>query len=158
MEKAKCLITDSSGIAIEYIAILKRPVLYLDEFDKIHNNEFDDYSNLKTIDYKIKENFGYLFKKKDFNQIEEIIHKSIEDFANKQMLLDSFINENFSNFGKTKEYLTKILKKTFRKISKYNKTKDIRYNSLNNSINSLNYMIFFQIKACHYPFHKMIPF
>ena len=113
MEKAKCLITDSSGIAIEYIAILKRPILYLDEFDKIHNNEFNDYSNLKTIDYKIKENFGYSFEKKDFSQIEKIIHTSIEDFKKKQPIINSFINENFFNFGKSKEYLTKILKEIF---------------------------------------------
>ena len=63
MEKASCLITDSSGIAIEYMIVLKRPVLYLDEFDKIHNQDFKDYSSLQTIDKKIKENFGYLFKK-----------------------------------------------------------------------------------------------
>ncbi len=113
MEKAKCLITDSSGIAIEYIMTLKRPVLYLDEFDKIHNTEFNDYSNLKTIDYKIKENFGYLFKKKDFNQIDSIINRSIEDFKNKLSKLDSFINENFANYGKTKDYFTKISKQIF---------------------------------------------
>lgn len=113
MEKAKCLITDSSGIAIEYIMTLKRPVLYLDEFDKIHNTEFNDYSNLKTIDYKIKENFGYLFKKKDFNQIDSIINRSIEDFKNKLPKLDSFINENFANYGKTKDYFTKISKQIF---------------------------------------------
>ena len=113
MEKAKCLITDSSGIAIEYIMTLKRPVLYLDEFDKIHNTEFNDYSNLKTIDYKIKENFGYLFKKKDFNQIDSIINRSIEDFKNKLSKLDSFIDENFANYGKTKDYFTKISKQIF---------------------------------------------
>jgi YidC/Oxa1 family membrane protein insertase len=113
MEKAKCLITDSSGIAIEYIMTLKRPVLYLDEFDKIHNNEFNDYSDLKTIDYKIKENFGYLFKKKEFDQIDIIINQSIEDFKNKIPTLDSFINENFSNYGKTKDYFAEISKKIF---------------------------------------------
>ena len=63
MERAKCLITDSSGIAIEYIIMMKRPILYLDEHDKIHNTEFKDYSSLETIDKKIKENFGFLFKK-----------------------------------------------------------------------------------------------
>ena len=31
----KCLITDSPGIAIEYIIMMKRPILYLDEHDKI---------------------------------------------------------------------------------------------------------------------------
>ena len=113
MEKAKCLITDNSGIAIEFIIILKRPVLYLDEFDKIHNTEFDNYSALKTIDYKIKKNFGYLFKEKEFNQIDLIINNSIEDFKNKVPMLDSFINENFANYGKTKDYFAKISKKIF---------------------------------------------
>ncbi len=113
MEKAKCLITDSSGIAIEYIMTLKRPVLYLDEFDKIHNSEFDDYANLKTIDAKIKENFGYLFKKKDFDKIDFVIDQSIEDFKNKIPKLDNFIDENFANFGKTKFYLRNKLKDIF---------------------------------------------
>jgi len=113
MEKAKCLITDNSGVAIEFIIILKRPVLYLDEFDKIHNTEFNNYSALKTIDYKIKKNFGYLFKEKEFNQIDLIINNSIEDFKNKVPMLDSFINENFANYGKTKDYFAKISKKIF---------------------------------------------
>ena len=113
MEKAKCLITDNSGIAIEFIITLKRPVLYLDEFDKIHNTEFNNYSALKTIDYKIKKNFGYLFKEKEFNQIDLIINNSIEDFKNKVPMLDSFINENFANYGKTKDYFAKISKKIF---------------------------------------------
>ena len=113
MEKAKCLITDNSGIAIEFIITLKRPVLYLDEFDKIHNTEFNNYSALKTIDYKIKKNFGYSFKEKEFNQIDLIINNSIEDFKNKVPMLDSFINENFANYGKTKDYFAKISKKIF---------------------------------------------
>ena len=113
MEDAKCLITDNSGIAIEYITILKRPVLYLDEFDKIHNTEFNDYSNLETIDYKIKENFGYLFTKNDFNQIDIIINESIDDFKKKKPMLEVFINENFSNYGETKKCFAKILKTIF---------------------------------------------
>ena len=113
MEDAKCLITDNSGIAIEYITILKRPVLYLDELDKIHNTEFNDYSNLETIDYKIKKNFGYLFRKNDFNQIDIIINESIDDFKKKKPMLEVFINENFSNYGETKKCFAKILKTIF---------------------------------------------
>lgn len=113
MEKSKCLITDTSGIAIEYIMTLKRPVLYLDEFDKIHNSEFKDYADLNTIDFKIKENFGYLFKKEDFNEIDKIINDSIKDIENKLPELDTFINENFANFGQTKKYFKNILKQNF---------------------------------------------
>ena len=111
MEEAKCLITDSSGIAIEYMLIMKKPVLYLDENDKIHNSEFKDYSDLQTIDVKIKNNFGYLFTKKDFNKIEEIINISQDDFQKKLPFLTNFINEHFFNFGKTKDFLNLNLKK-----------------------------------------------
>ena len=111
MEEAKCLITDSSGIAIEYMLIMKRPVLYLDEYDKIHNSEFNDYSSLQTIDIKIKNNFGYLFTKKDFDKIDDIINISQNDFQKKLPLLTHFINEHFFNFGKTKDFLNLNLKK-----------------------------------------------
>lgn len=111
IEEAKCLITDSSGIAIEYMLIMKRPVLYLDEYDKIHNSEFNDYSSLQTIDIKIKNNFGYLFTKKDFDKIDDIINISQNDFQKKLPLLTHFINEHFFNFGKTKDFLNLNLKK-----------------------------------------------
>lgn len=110
MEKAKCLITDSSGIAIEYMIVLKRPVLYLDEYDKIHNQEFKDYSNLKTIDLTIKENFGYLFEKKDFNKIDFIINESEKEFQKKLPELNDLINKSFFNFGTTKNFLQSNLK------------------------------------------------
>ena len=54
MEKAKCLITDASGIAIEYVLMFKRPVLYLDDIDKVHNNKFMDFKDITTIDETIK--------------------------------------------------------------------------------------------------------
>ena len=110
MEKAKCLITDSSGIAIEYILTLKRPVLYLDEFDKIHNKEFSNYDSLKTVDREIKENFGYLIKKQDFQNIDMVINEASEDFKKKLSKLDDFKNNTFANCGNTKNYFAKISK------------------------------------------------
>lgn len=110
MEEAKCLITDSSGIAIEYMLIMKRPVLYLDEYDKIHNSEFKDYSNLQTIDIKIKNNFGYLFTTEDFKKIDDVIDVSQNDFQKKLPFLKNFINENYFNFGKTKDFLNLNIK------------------------------------------------
>jgi len=110
MEKAKCLITDSSGIAIEYMIALKRPVLYLDEYDKIHNSDFQDYSNLKTIDQEIKENFGYLFKNKDFNNIDYIINNSEKKLQKNLPELKNFINTNYFNFGNTRNFLISNLK------------------------------------------------
>ena len=105
LEKARCLITDSSGIAIEYMVALKKPVLYLNEYDKIHNSEFDDYSSMKTIDQKIKENFGYLFQTKDFNQIDVIINNSEKELLKNLPKLDLFIKDNYFNFGNTESFL-----------------------------------------------------
>ena len=111
MEKAQCLITDSSGIAIEYMIIMKRPVLYFDEFDKIHNSEFKDYSNLETIDQKIKRNFGYSFKKSDFSNIDSIIDRSKKKLYKQSSELEKFVDENYFNFGNTKKFFFSFLKK-----------------------------------------------
>lgn len=109
MEKAQCLITDSSGIAIEYMIIMKRPVLYFDEFDKIHNSEFKDYSNLETIDQKIKRNFGYSFKKSEFSNIDDIIDRSKKKLHKQSSELEKFIDENYFNFRDTKRFLSSFL-------------------------------------------------
>ena len=114
MQKSKCLITDSSGIAMEYMLILKRPVLYLDEHDKIHNKDIHDYSNIDIIDYEIKKKFGYLFKQKDFTNIDNIINDAEEKFKYKLKHIEYFINENFFNYGKTKKFLENNLDKIFK--------------------------------------------
>ena len=110
MQKAKCLITDSSGIAIEYMIVLKRPVLYLDECDKIHNLDFQDFTNLNTLDYKVKKNFGYFFKKKDFSKIETIINLAQGNFNKNKNNLDDFVKSHYFNFGCTREFLYTKLK------------------------------------------------
>ena len=79
-------------------------LLYLDEYDKVHNTEFEDYLKLSTIDQNIKENFGYLFKK-DFNNINFIIDNSEKKLKNKLPELDDLINQNFYNFGNSKNFL-----------------------------------------------------
>ena len=114
MEKSKCLITDNSGIAIEYMIALKKPVLYLDELDKVHNSEFEDYAKLKTIDQTIKEKFGYLFDNSDFQQIEVIIKNSEDNFNKKIPDLEILIDKNYFNFGKTKDFYPQIYQVLFK--------------------------------------------
>lgn len=113
MKKAKYLITDNSGIAIEFMVALKRPVLYLDGVDKIHNTDYKKYANLKTIDQTIKEKFGYLFSSSDFEKIELILRDSELEFNNKLVELNYLIHKNYFNFGKTKEFLYLNLHKIF---------------------------------------------
>jgi len=101
MEKAKCLITDNSGIAIEYVLLFKKPVLYFENNDKIHNTEFNNYTDLITMDQKVKESFGYTFTKENIKDLDVLIDKSILEFKNKDAKINDFINNNFYNYGTT---------------------------------------------------------
>jgi len=102
MENAKCLITDNSGISIEYLLLFKKPVIFYDEFDKIHNDKFEKYKNIHTIEDKIKSEFGYKFKKDEILNIKQIINQSINEFDEKK--IDSFISSNFYNLDNTIKY------------------------------------------------------
>ena len=109
MERSKCLITDNSGIAIEYVVAIKRPVLYLNEHDKIHNSNFEMFKNLEPMEDAIKKNFGYTFNRNQIHDIDKIIEKSLIHFNEKN--IDNFINSNFYNFKNTISYFDKNLKK-----------------------------------------------
>ena len=97
MENAKCLITDNSGIALEYTVILKRPVLYLDDKEKLHNSELIDYVNLNNLEDSVKNIFGYKFKKEEIHSIDLFIDNSIKDFKSRNLEIDKFVNKNFYN-------------------------------------------------------------
>ena len=97
MQNAKCLITDNSGIALEYTLILKRPVLYLDDKEKLHNSELIDYVNLNNLEDSVKNVFGYKFKREDVHSIDSLINKSIKDFNSRNSEIDKFVNKNFYN-------------------------------------------------------------
>ena len=109
MEKAKCLITDASGISIEYLLLFKRPVLYLNDKDKIHNKDYLDFKEFKSIDFIIKDNFGYNFLEKDIPKLNLIIEESIKSFQPKIPLIDNFTNDYFFNFGSTKKKFDLII-------------------------------------------------
>ena len=108
MENAKCLITDNSGIAIEYILLFKKPVLYFEDVKKIHNSNFEKYNDLITMEEKVKTTFGYIFTMNEIKNIDLIINNSIKDFKNKDNIIEKFTNENFYNFGLTVENLDQV--------------------------------------------------
>lgn len=100
IENSKCLITDNSGIAIEYTLITKRPVLYLEDNEKLHNQERFDYKNLMNLEEDVKSIFGSKFNKDDIEKIDLLISKSIDNFKNRQLEVENFVNKNFYNYTK----------------------------------------------------------
>ena len=111
MENAKCLITDNSGIAIEFVLLFKKPVLYFEDNDKIHNKEFKNCNDLITIDKKVKDKFGFTFKKDNIDNLDYLIEKSITEFRNKDSEINHFINDNFYNFGTTVKNFNDLIDK-----------------------------------------------
>ena len=109
MEKSKCLLTDASGISIEFLILFRRPVLYLFDKDKIHNKDILDFTGLKSIDEIIRDKFGYTFYEKDIDNLDSIIAKTAVNFQSKIQHLDNFINNNFFNFSNTKNKFDLII-------------------------------------------------
>ena len=105
MENAKCLITDNSGIAIEYSLLFKRPVLYLVDKEKLHNSDLSDYTNLVNFEEDIKDKFGIKFNKNDFETIDLLINKSVVDFKNRHFEINEYLNEKFYNYNNTTNFL-----------------------------------------------------
>jgi YidC/Oxa1 family membrane protein insertase len=109
MQNAKCLITDNSGISIEYMMIFKKPVIFYNDFDKVHNENFEMYKNFTLIEDIIKNRFGYQFNKHQIIEIKNVINEAINKFDKNE--IDNFIKDNFYNFEKTMEYFDKNLLK-----------------------------------------------
>ena len=107
MQKAKCLITDNSGISIEYMMMFKKPVIYYDDFDKIHNEKFEMFKNLQPMEDFIKDKFGYEFNKKQIIEIDQIIDNALNKFDKNEV--NNFIKINFYNYENTIKYFDENL-------------------------------------------------
>ena len=91
MQKSISLITDNSGIAIEYSLIIKRPFFYYDSLKKTHNSDIDDFNDMFNLEETLKNNFGYIFNYSNIINLGEFISNNIINFNNtKKDNLDSF--------------------------------------------------------------------
>ena len=91
--------------------LFKRPVLYFEDNEKIHNTEFEDYNDLITMDQKVKETFGYTFNKDNIKNLNVLINKSISEFTNKDAKIKDFIDKNFYNYGSTVKNFNDLINK-----------------------------------------------
>ena len=109
MQNAMCLITDNSGISIEYMMLFKKPVIFYNDFDKVHNESYEMYKNFQPIEDIIKDKFGYQFNKHQIIEIKKVVNDALNKFDKNE--IDDFTKKNFYNFGSTMEYFDKNLLK-----------------------------------------------
>jgi len=87
------LITDNGGIALEYILVQKKPVLFINYMDKIHNN-FYDQIKLEALEEKFKKKFGFIMQVSDLKNINLKIKEAIVNFEKNKNEINNFASDN----------------------------------------------------------------
>jgi YidC/Oxa1 family membrane protein insertase len=107
---SRCMISDWSGISLEYAFIFERPVIYIDVPKKELNAEVDKIS-LQPIEVSIREKIGYLVDPDNLTEIPNIISE-INDKSRAEQIRDIrskivFNIDKSASIGA--DYITKIL-------------------------------------------------
>ena len=87
LEKSEILITDNSSIVFEFMFIFKRPIIYLDYKDKIHNIDLDKIP-IKTIEEEFQNVFGNTINVNNLKNLTEVC----ENLINKNPISDQSVN------------------------------------------------------------------
>ena len=94
------LITDWSGIAIEFLWGMLKPVIYINTEKKIHNSEYKKI-NLEPIEDSIRFSSGITLEISELAKIEEKINMSFEEINRIREKLIFDRQKNIFNWGKS---------------------------------------------------------
>lgn len=99
ISESEYLITDYSGIAIEYTLIAEKPVIYFDQYLKLHNSNFEKtFKTKKLIEDEIKNLFGKSFRKDDLDNLSKELFLFKIDFDFKKKEIRKYTKEKFFNY------------------------------------------------------------
>ena len=107
MLNSKYLITDYSGIAIEYLLGLNKPVIYFDKYPKIHNENYKKIQE-DTIEDEVKKLFGISVNDPVVENIEEYLIMSEKKINNNLQLIESYSKKNFFNLNNSINYTVNL--------------------------------------------------
>lgn len=93
LNESSLLITDDGGIALEYYIIYKKPVLYINYLEKIHNLYFDKIK-INTIEKEFKNEVGTSMELDQIENLDDFIKKTKYDFKNKTKKISELIGKN----------------------------------------------------------------
>tara|TARA_B100001123_G_scaffold412788_1_gene510433 strand:- start:1596 stop:2729 length:1134 start_codon:yes stop_codon:yes gene_type:complete len=106
---SKCLISDWSGISMEYAFVFERPVIYIDVPQKIMNDEIEKIP-LIPLEVSIREKIGYVINPKNLKELPTIITKIDDDSRTEE--IRQIRSETIFNIGDSAkvgaEYIIKI--------------------------------------------------
>jgi YidC/Oxa1 family membrane protein insertase len=96
--RADVLITDWSGIALEYAFGTERPVLYLDVPRKVHN---DSYATLgiEPFEVRMRSEIGVVFPPADIVNIDQAIDRLVREREQYRQRIVELRSDNIFHFG-----------------------------------------------------------
>ena len=107
--QSQILITDNGGMALEYAFITRKPVIYINYKDKIHNEQFKKVG-LDTIEDNFRKKFGLVIKTDQIKNLNDIIDQRIKDYKNLDQDVETFFRENKIEFKNSSDKIVEIIK------------------------------------------------
>ena len=108
LEKAEILITDNSSIVFEFMLIFKRPIIYIDYKEKIHNINRDKIP-IMTIDEEFKTVFGNKLNISNLENLADLCENLINENNVSSQLVDSFAKKYLSNLDHSASFAANYL-------------------------------------------------
>lgn len=108
--KSQLLITDNGGMALEYAFIHKKPVIFINYRDKIHNEDFKKI-DLETIEDNFRKKFGLIVQTEQIENLNDIIDQRVKVYKNLNQDIEDFFRENKIEFENSSNKIAEIIKK-----------------------------------------------
>ena len=100
--RADVLITDWSGIALEYAFGTERPVLYLDVPRKVHNEGYETLE-IEPMEVRMRSQVGLVSPPSDIARIDQAIDRLINEREQYRDRIVALRAENIFHFGRSSE-------------------------------------------------------
>ena len=108
---SKCLISDWSGISLEYAFTFERPVILIDIPKKILNPDSGDIS-IEPIEVSIRDKIGHVISPNNLEKIPEII-KNIKNDSSMNEQIRKICSETVYNIGKSAKIGAEVIEKIY---------------------------------------------
>ena len=102
------MISDWSGVALEFAFAFEKPVLYIDVPKKIHNPDFQDIPEI-PIEIRIRDKIGKIILPSNIDQIPTEIESLKEKSSEIKKIIKTLRNETIFNVGNSKKSAAKYI-------------------------------------------------
>ena len=98
-----CMISDWSGVAIEYAFALEKPVLYVDMPKKINNHDYNDLEII-PLEEKIRSQIGAIISPLELSNLSSEIENLCLNIDQNRKKIQTVKEETVFNLGKSEKY------------------------------------------------------